>query len=94
MDSAVLTTTGADKMTNRLNVSANMIPAAEYKFAGEQAARAEGLGVTHVLVWPSDSKLPKYAAEQLAASGLAAHQIGRTTYRSRTFALIPIAEKI
>ena len=68
----------------------------EYKFAGNQAARAETLGVTRVFVWHwivGTERLPKYLQHAIRLAGYHAYILGGTTYRHSVIGLTPIGNQ-
>ncbi len=67
-------------------------PVEEYKFAGNQAARAETLGVTRVFVWRwivGTERLPQYIRHAIQIAGYRPFVLGGTTYRHSVIGLTP-----
>jgi hypothetical protein len=56
----------------------------------QQAEYAKKLHATHILFRPDEISPPKWVKEELAAKGYAAVKIGRTTYKSNTYAVFKV----
>lgn len=76
-------------MTIAFNINSQTTPITSYDFGSDaQRAAAEDIAAERILYWDRDTySLPQYVTRALAEAGYRAKQIGRTTYKSSTWAL-------
>ena len=83
-------------MARTFSVESQTVPAADFNYVGNQAARAEKYNVERVFVWPRDLRgnelrLPNYVLNACRADGYEPHCIGGTTYSHSVIGLSRIA---